>query len=742
VIPAVPGELYIGGAGVGRGYLNLPGQTAERFVPDDLGGKPGSRLYRTGDRAQCHQNGELEYLGRLDHQIKLRGYRIEVGEIEGVLGTHPDVRQCAASLRENGQANHYLVAYVVPSGLRALDHADLRAHLRDKVPEYMIPSVFVTVKQLPLTPNGKLDRKSLPPPVPPETGRSNEPPATAIEEIVAGIFAQVLRSKDIGRQLSFFDMGGHSLLATQVISRIREVLAVEVPLRVLFDHPTASKLAAVVEQGRSASARVEGPQIKPVPRDGPLPLSFAQQRLWFLDQLFPGSSVYNIPAAVRLTGPLNVHALGDSLSELVRRHESLRTVFTDIGGQPAQTILQPWKVRVPLVDLSLLSDTEREAHMSGLAAQEVRRPFDLARGPHLRVQLLRIDATDNIVAITLHHIVADGWSMTLLRQGLASSYGAFSQGHPPALPELGTQYADYAVWQRDWLQGELLQTMLRYWEDRLAGAPPPIVISPDRVRPRVPTGRGAQTELKLSKETTDGLRALSRREGVTLFMTLLGAFSSLLKCYTGQEDLVVGTDAANRNRRETEGLIGFFVNQLVMRVDLSGDPAFTELLARLRETALGAYAYQELPFEKLVEILRPDRNLARTPLFQVKMVLQNVPEFLDEFQPAIPRRLVGRPISAPLIATAEVDMNLIVHDAPQGLLTSLRYSTDLFDEVTARRALADFQTIVERVTAEPTVRSSELVRQIRKSEGERLISGRNRVKQVRRQRLNRLRQSG
>jgi len=730
---SAPAELYVGGAGVGRAYLNDPGQTAERFVPDDLSEELGARLYRTGDKVQRREDGELEYIGRLDKQVKLRGYRIELGEIEAVLAEHNEVRQCAVCLSE-GETNTQLVAYVVPSEGSARDVAEWKDYLRRKLPEYMVPSAFVELARLPLTSNGKLDRRALPAPGAVETtGPSTD--STPIEEIVAGIFAQVLRLDQVGRDQSFFDLGGHSLLATQVISRVRDVLGVEAPLRGLFDDPTVAGLAALVERERAAGVRVEAPPITSVCRDGLLPLSFAQQRLWFLDQLTPSSSVYNMPSAVRFVGAFNAHALENSLSEIVRRNEVLRTRFSVIDGVSVQVITQPLPVELPVIDLSRLQAIETESQTRRIAEEEARWPFDLAQGPHLRGRLLKTDEQDHVVLFTMHHIVADGWSIALLVNGVRSLYQAFRQGEESTLPELSIQYADFALWQRDWLKGEVLEAQLGYWTQQLAGHPPLLDIGTDRPRPDVPSYRGAQRRMRMSKQTSDSVKALSRTEGVTLFMTLLAAFNALLHCYTGQEDLMVGTDVANRNRGEIEELIGFFVNQLVMRVDLSGNPTFQELLGRVREVALGAYAHQELPFEKLVEALKPERSLGRTPLFQVKMILQNLPEVRDE---TIGEPWASAPIEIDLIRSAEVDMNLIIHDTPQGLASSLRYSTDLFDDTTASRYLVDYQIILDRVTAQPLIRLNELADLIRESHKQELISRRNGVRDARRLRLKRL----
>jgi acyl carrier protein len=629
------------------------------------------------------------------------------------------------------------VAYVVLSGEGEVRSEELREYVQGKLPGYMTPWAIVEMKQLPLTANGKLDRKALPEPEV-RADREQEEARTAVEEIVAGIWGEVLKRERVGINENFFELGGHSLLATQVISRVREAFNVEVALREIFEHSTVRGLAEVVEQERRAGRMTAAPPIMPVERKGELPLSFAQQRLWFLGQLMPDSSVYNMPTAVRFTGLLNVPALENSLGEIVRRHEALRTIFAEgknADKRPVQVITASRLMELPVADLSALQERERESWLRKSAEEEAQRPLDLAKGPHLRGHLLKVGNDDNVVLFTLHHIVADGWSTRLLINEVTALYESFSRGEQSRLPELSIQYADFAVWQREWLAGEVLGAQLDYWKRQLKGTLPPLNISTDRPRPKASSYRGTQLQISIGRQKSDMAKALSRKEGATLFMVLLAAFDSLLYCYTSQEDMVVGTDVANRNRSEVEGLIGFFVNQLVMRVSLSGNPEFRELLARVREVALGAYAHQDLPFEKLVEALNPERSLSRTPLFQVKMILQNIPSVPDERIRAAERHLVGRSLGAELIRTAEVDLNLIIHDTPQGLIAQLRYGADLFDETTASRFLKDFESILDRVTAEPDVRLSELVEFISEADKQELITRRDRIKDSRLRKL-------
>ncbi|HYG65509.1 MAG TPA: amino acid adenylation domain-containing protein, partial [Thermoanaerobaculia bacterium] len=546
VPPGTYGELYAAGDGVARGYVRRPELTAERFLPDPFAASPGGRLYRTGDLARFRADGTVEFLGRNDQQVKIRGFRIEPGEVEAVLAEHPAVSAAAVVVRRDGQAGGEarLAAYFIPR--EPVEAGELVRHLERRLPSYMVPADFVSLAALPLTANGKVDRRALPEPPRPvsSTVTNRRWPRDPQEVLLAALFAEVLRLDRVGIDDDFFALGGHSLLATQLVSRVRQSLGVELPLRALFEEPTVADLAAVIAR----TAREELPPVEPAQRDRPLPLSFAQERLWFLDRFEPGSAAYNMPAAVRLTGRLGVPAFAAALGEIARRHEALRTTFgTGADGAPVQEIA-PWEpLPLPVLDLSGLPSAVREEEARRLAVEEARRPFDLARGPVLRGGLVRLGEVEHLAQLTLHHIAGDGWSMGILIRELTVLYGALLEGCPSPLRELPLQYADFAVWQRGWLAGERLAAEIAHWRERLAGAPPALDLPSDRPRPAVRTSQGASLPFALPADLSRELRALSRDRGVTLFMTLLAGLQTLFARYTGQIDVSVGTPIAGRH---------------------------------------------------------------------------------------------------------------------------------------------------------------------------------------------------
>ncbi len=695
VAQGIPGELVIGGPRLARGYLDRPGLTAERFVPHPYASQPGERLYRTGDRVRFRPDGELEFLGRADHQVKVRGFRIELGEIESVLAAHVAVTEAAVVAREDVPGDVRLAAYVVPEAASA---AGLPAYLREKLPDYMVPASFTFLPALPLTASGKVDRRALPAPQRVDAGPAAAP-RTPVEELLAAMFGEVLELAAVGVHDSFFALGGHSLLATRLMSRVRSGFGVELPLRALFDGPTVAGLAAAVEAAlRTGGALPPAPPVRPVAAGAALPLSFSQERLWFLEQLDPGAAAYNIPMALRLAGALKPAVLTRSLAEIVRRHGALRTVFSAVEGRPVQTVAAAAPLVLPLVDLTALPAASREEAVRRLVTEDARRPFDLSRGPFLRALLLRTGGGEHVVSAVMHHIASDGWSLEILAREIAALYAAFAGGRPSPLPELPVQYADFAVWQRGWLQGEVLAAQLAYWRDRLAGSPPSLALPLERPRPALQTSRGALVTVELAGDLAGSLRRVAQGFGATSFMTFLAAFATLLQRVTGRTDLVIGAPIAGRTRAETEGLIGFFLNTLALRVDLSGDPPFGDLLGRVRQVTLGAYAHQDLPFERLLEDLQPERDPSRTPLFQVVFNWLRFGGVRHQ-----PMRLPGltlepMPVAEPV---AKFDLEIYAEELEDGVVLQMVYNRDLYEPPTLRRLAAHFESMLREIALEP-----------------------------------------
>jgi amino acid adenylation domain-containing protein len=699
----VPGELYLGGAGLARGYLNRPELTAERFIADPFDPTGTGRLYRTGDVARWLPDGNLEFIGRADRQIKMRGFRIELGEIESVLHQHPQIRE-AAVLAWDHEGDKRLAAYVTLKSPGSLSESAVHEFLSGKLPAYMVPAAIVILEQFPLTPSGKLDRRALARPEPDANRlqtRAYAAPRDALEEILTGIFQDVLGVTQVGIHDSFFDLGGHSLRAVQFASRVRDALHVELPLRRLFEMPTVADIAQTFQSLQAQSHKQSLP-IAPLEPDVQAPLSFAQESLWFLDQYESDRSIYNIPLPLRLSGSLDVGVLQETLSRIVSRHEALRTVFVAIEGEPRQKIIPPAPFELPVVSVEELGEPERLAKSRELAVEEICRPFDLTAGPLLRGRLLRLSAQEHVLVLTMHHIISDGWSVGILFEELEVIYRALSSGQEPHLPELAVQFAPFAVWQRQWLSGAVLERQLSYWRQRLAGAPALLELPSDRPRPAVLSYRGDIASLTLPRELCEALKDLSRSRGVTLFMTLLAGFKILLHRCSGQEDIVVGSPVAGRPRSEVEPLIGLFTNSLVLRTDLSGNPTVAELLGRVREVALGAYDHQDLPFEKLVEELKPQRNRSYLPLFQVMLVLQNAPSSKIQIPGLGVQRMDLH------TATAKFDLILSWEEIDDNLIGTLEYSTDLFDAATIQRMLYQLRRLYQGMVDDPRRRIEQL----------------------------------
>ncbi|HET8772838.1 MAG TPA: amino acid adenylation domain-containing protein, partial [Thermoanaerobaculia bacterium] len=682
-VPAgVPGELHIGGAGVARGYWNRPALTAQRFIADPFG---GGRLYRTGDLARWLADGTLQYLGRIDTQVKVRGFRIEMGEIEARLREHPAIEDCAVVARGEG-ADKQLVAFYRAASEAPYD--ELRAHLAAMLPDYMVPAAFVSLPAIPLTPNGKVDRRALERmDVTLAAGRDYVAPRSEAEQQLVEIWAAVLHREPetIGVHDNFFELGGHSLLATQLISRVRGMLDVDLPLRTLFERGTVAQLAEAVASAKKS----EIPAIVPADRTQyeQLPLSFAQERLWFMSQLEPDSAGYNIPAAVRIHGEVDADELDRALNAIIARHETLRTVFPSADGRASQRILDRIDFRFERIECA----DEEEAR--DLCRADAAMPFDLANGPLLRGKLIRLAGDEHILLLNVHHIINDGWSLGVL----IGELGAILNGQE--LPALPIQYADYAIWQREWLEeGGVLETQLAYWQQKLAGAPGTLDLATDYRRPSVQSFAGATHELALDAELTAQLERLAEREGVTLYMVLLAAFQALLHRYTGQNDITVGSPIANRQYRETEGLIGMFVNTLALRNEVSADEPFTALLAKVKATCLEAYEHQDAPFEKIVDLVSPQRNLAVSPLFQVMLLLQND-------GPAPDARIEPYRLETGI---SKFDLTFAFSETPDGLTGSVEYSTALYKPATIERMIGHFTALCRSITAKPAARVREL----------------------------------
>ncbi|HET8842181.1 MAG TPA: amino acid adenylation domain-containing protein, partial [Ktedonobacteraceae bacterium] len=667
-------------------------QTQERFVPHLFHTEPGARLYRTGDLVRHTADGLIEFLGRADTQVKLRGFRIELGEIEAAISQHPGTRECVVLLREDASDEPRLVAYIVTQPQQTIEIQEIRSFLQERLPAYMLPSAIIFLPVLPLTSNGKVDRSALPEPEGEHSsvGLAYVGARGPIEKALVDIWKDVLKLKRLGIHDNFFEIGGHSLLATRVISRLRAVLQVDLSVLSLFEAPTVALLAEYVLRSRQD---IDMPHIEPIERGGNLPLSFAQQRLWFLDQLEPGSASYNIPSAVELIGNLDIEAFERSLKEIVQRHEILRTTFHMYDGSPVQTVHSAELFQVQHQDIS---DTLPEAYsgradlIRQLAEEEAQRPFDLTKGPLIRTTLLHVDKQRSILLLTTHHIVSDGWSTGVFVRELSALYTAFVSGQPSPLPALPLQYADFAAWQQQWLQGATLERQLDYWKKQLDGVVP-LDFPTDYPRPAVQTFKGARQTFIVPSSLSGDLKRVSQREQVTLFMLLLAVFQVLLARWSGQQEIVVGTPIANRTRAEVEGLIGFFVNTLVLRTSLAGNPSLRDLLGRVRETALGAYAHQDVPFEKLVEVLQPERDLSRSPLFQVMFILQGLSQSL----PDLPY-VQARPLESDG-AAAKFDLTLVVVERAEDLLCGLEYNTDLFEPASMTRLLAHWQSLLEAV---------------------------------------------
>ena len=695
------GEIAVKSRYLSPGYWRRPDLTGAKFLSDPTGGD--ERIYLTGDLGRMTPDGYLFHLGRNDLSVKVRGYKVETVEIEMALLDHPNIKQVAVVAHEEGDGDARLVAYLVPRQVPSPNSSELRSFLQGQFPDYMIPSAFVVLDALPLTPNGKVDRHNLPYPGKsrPELDTPYIAPTTSVEEKLAKIWTEVLSLDQVGIHDNFFDLGGNSLLAMQVISRIRDVFRVELALRHLFETRTLAALVDFIEKNHRMTNRDELRPIRTVSRNKPLPLSFAQQRLWFLNRLEPKNPAYNQPTVLRLSGELNMEALQKSLNAIVARHEVLRTTVTAINANPMQLVNESRPLELRVIDLSDRPALKRESEVQELLRELTSRCFNLAQDLMVRGSLLRLGENDHVLLLVTHHIASDNWSDQILFREIATFYEAFVNERSPLLSDLPIQYADFASWQRHWLQGDVLDEELIYWKKQLEGRAPVLELPTDRPRPLVHTHQGAQRSIKLATQLCQKLKELSREQDATLFMILLAAFQNLLYRYTGQDDIIVGSPITNRGRTEVEGLLGFFINTLVLRTDFSGNPTFQELLARVREVCLQAYAHQDLPFERIVEELQPNRDISRNPLFEVMLELRQAH---NKTAKSAGMKIEELEFDSGL---AKFDLTLYIIDEGDTLLALIEYRTDLFDAATIDRMLGHFETLLEEIVDNPKQRVSD-----------------------------------
>ena len=684
------GELHIAGDGVSAGYVDDPKRTAERFVPDPF--VPGSLMYRSGDIVRYLADGNVEFLERVDDQVKIRGFRVDLGEVQAALETHSAVQRAVVLAREGQRGERRLLGWVVTHQGSEISGDELRHYLKQRLPEYMVPARIATLSKLPLTRNGKVDRQALPEP---EVVTLHLEPRTAMEETVAKIWREVLGREHIGMEENFFEIGGHSLLATQIVARLRNRIEQPIAVRTLFDRPTIAELAHELAQAQGVEPGCAPPLIRRVPRNGNLPLSFAQERLWMLDQFEPRNALYNIPRAWRLKGPLNQVALSRALNETVRRHESQRTTFAVRDGRPVQVISETLHIPLATYDLSALPGEKSEGAGRCILEDEAARPFDLERGPLVRACLVQLAPEDHLLLLVSHHIITDAWSANLLFRELTIAYQAFLQGEASPLPEVEIQYADYAVFEREWLQGDVLEKHLSFWRQELAGAPMVLALPTDRPRSNVRSFRGRCETVRVSQPITHAVKQLAQAEATTPFAVLMAAFHALLWSYSGQPQIIVGTDVANRVTPEVESLVGFFVNILPIKTDFSQNPTFGQLLRDLRQRLLSAYAHQQFPFARMVQELQPERSNRHNPLVQALFVLQNTPR--------AERELAGLqvdPFPLPL-QSSKFDLALFMTEDRDGFAGHWVYSTDLFGRDTIVEMSRRFERLLETVVNNP-----------------------------------------
>jgi amino acid adenylation domain-containing protein len=706
------GELCVAGPGLSEGYLNRPGLTADKFpkvqdnIPVGAGGLAPlfvrGRIYHTGDLARWLPDGNIEFLGRIDHQVKVRGFRIELGEIENSLLDHENINETVVLAKEKPDGSKYLCAYIVPRVAHRFTVSELREYLLQYLPDYMIPAYFIPLEQLPLTPNGKIDRKALPEPDEGtiETGVEYVAPMIDTETKLVNVWQLLLNIERIGIMDDFFELGGDSILVNQCIARIREELQVEIPLRKFFENPYIKALSQEIKkQERQVSS------IKPMKREGEIPLSFAQERLWFLQELDAESTAYFVPRVIRIKGQLDIRLVELTFTEIIRRHEILRTVFPTVDGRPVQRIQPPYPFKIPVIDWGQEEEENQNQKVSRFLKEEGQRAFDFEKGPLLRVTVLKIKENENLLVLTEHHLIHDGWTQGVLLREFIEIFTAYSEGKAHGLPELPIQYADFAIWQRDYLRGEVLDRHLDYWKETLSGLSPVLDVPADRARPPVISGEGAMKAFYLSAGLTHRLKDFSRKNGSTLYMTMLAVFKTFLYRYTGVEDLCVGTGIANRRYKEMEGMLGMAINTLPLRTPLAGDITFHQCLRRVKETCLEAFHHEDTPFGKIVEIMKPERSLSYTPLFQVIFSFMDTPTE-DLRLPGLELRL-----EESHNRSSKFDINVVVvppEDETGETLVEWEYNTDIFDDETADRMITHYTRLLEEILHTPGKKLSAL----------------------------------
>jgi amino acid adenylation domain-containing protein/thioester reductase-like protein len=712
----IPGEILVGGMGLTRGYHKRPELTAGRFIPNPFNRTPGARLYKTGDYAKYLDDGNIEFLNRKDFQIKIRGYRIELGEIESVLESNEEIKQSVVIVKETENNNKQLVAYIVPTKAEQIRVEEVREYVTQKLPSYMAPSIYVILDEMPLTPNSKIDRKKLPDPVEYGISTTKEYVGAQTETQIklSEIWTNLLGLKQVSINDNFFEIGGHSLLATQLISRIRDVFLFDISLQKIFELPNILDLSKYLDSIKQDDANKNNYDIQVYPRTQDLELSFSQERLWFLDQLEQFSGAYNISSAMKLEGNISVPILEKSLNEIIKRHEVLRTTFITKNNKPIQIVHNELLLSIPVIVLTKMNKEEQEKQIKQIIHEETSYHFDLSTGPLLRVIVVNLNETQNILIITMHHIIVDGWSLGLLIKELSIIYNAFLKNKPSPLCDLPVQYADYAIWQRGWIKGEISEKQMNYWKEKLTGSPTVIELPLDKTRLKIQGYKGKREIFKIEKWKTEKIKQLSNTNNVTLFMTLLTIFKILLYRYSNQTDIVVGTPVANRKHSKIESLVGFFVNTLVLRTEVSGEISFKELVERVKKTTIEAYNNQDMPFEQIVEKVQPERSLSYSPLFQVMFILQN--QRMEEFS------LEGIEISQleSEHITSKFDITLTFSETEKGLIGNLEYNTDIFEESTIKRIMKHYERILESVINKPEERIDQ-IKLLSKEEEEEII---------------------